>query len=314
MSGFNVESSIPDIIDEKLKKYDDEDMIWIYNEVLKLTERIDYSSRRHSNRRRRNDRQNLSFRDIEEHKSIDGIKNRIKIKLKEINDREILESFFIETEKINELINNKDHFSFLKNNKRLCYFAVNYLKKIDHRRESEFYLEHLENPYLYIIYHFTFNRTESNNYDLERIKDINSNTILESYHNNSKNFQDEKFLKWSYSYLKNKNITFKRISYSPITIDEFYNLIVSFLDYLLYFEKDIHYSLTNQLYKAWSQRKFRAADKIKKPYHLPLTKLAKSELKKLSDFKNKTENEILEELIHQMYLSEMCDEDGKLKY
>jgi predicted DNA-binding protein len=53
---------------------------------------------------------------------------------------------------------------------------------------------------------------------------------------------------------------------------------------------------------------------VKKQYHLPLTKGAKSELKKLSDFKNKTENEILEELIHQMYLKEMCDEDGKLKY
>lgn len=314
MSGFNVESSIPDLIDEKLKKYDDEDMIWIYNEALKLAEGTDLSSRRDSNRRRGYDRQNLSFRDIEEYKSIDGIKNRIKIKLKEINDRKILESFFIETEKRNDLIDKKNNFTFLKKNKRICSFAVNYLNNKENRRESDCYFKYTENPYLYIIYHFTFNRTESNNYDLERIKDINSNTILKSYHNNSKNFQDENFLKWSYSYLKNKNITFKRISYSPIEIDEFYNLIVSFLDYLLHFEKDIHYSLTNQLYKAWSQRKFRAADKIKKPYHLPLTKLAKSELKKLSDFKNKTENEILEELIHQMYLSEMCDEDGKLKY
>jgi hypothetical protein len=314
MSGFNVESSIPDIIDEKLKKYDDEDMIWIYNEVLKLPERIDNSSRRHSNGQRRNDRQNLSFRDIEKYKSIDGIKNRIKIKLKEINDREILEYFFIETEKRNDLIDKKNNFTFLKQNKRICSFAVNYLNNKDNRRESDCYFEYTENSYFYIIYHFTFNRTESDNYDLERIKDVNLNTILKSYHNNSKNFEDKDFLIWAYSYLRDKNEDFRKIRFIPEKNYDYQNLIVSFLDYLLYFDKDYHYLLTNQLYKAWSQRKFRAADKIKKPYHLPLTKLAKSELKKLSDFKNKTENEILEELIHQMYLSEMCDEDGKLKY
>ncbi|WP_151752349.1 hypothetical protein, partial [Acinetobacter bereziniae] len=153
MSGFNVESSIPDLIDEKLKKYDDEDMIWIYNEVLKLAEGTDLSSRRNSNRRRGYDRQNLSFRDIEEYKSIDRIKDSIKIKLKEINDRKILESFFIETEKRNDLIDKKNNFTFFKKNKRICSFAVNYLNNKENRRESGCYFEYTKNPYLYIIYH-----------------------------------------------------------------------------------------------------------------------------------------------------------------
>lgn len=124
MSGFNVESSIPDLIDQKLKKYDDEDMIWIYNEVLKLPERIDYLSRRHSNGQRRNDRQNLSFRDIEKYKSIDGIKNRIKNKLNLIDDINDLESIFKNIDETKKSINNIDIFIFLKEDTRLCSFAL----------------------------------------------------------------------------------------------------------------------------------------------------------------------------------------------
>lgn len=315
MSGFKVESSIPDLIDEKLKKYDDEDMIWIYNEVLKHAEGTDLSSRRDSNRRRGYDRQNLSFRDIEEYKSIDGIKDSIKTKLKEINDREILESFFKNIDETKKSINNIDIFIFLKEDTRLCSFALNFINNDQiNRRRSESTFQYFQNPYFYLIYQLTIDKRRTSISEINSIKEINLNIISKNYHNNSKNLKDKDFLIWAYSYLRDKNEDFRRIRFIPEKNYVYQNLIVSFLDYLLYFDKDYHYLLTNQLYKAWSQRKFRAADKIKKPYHLPLTKLAKSELKKLSDFKNKTENEILEELIHQMYLKEMCDEDGKLKY
>lgn len=49
-------------------------------------------------------------------------------------------------------------------------------------------------------------------------------------------------------------------------------------------------------------------------YHLPLTKKAKKELKKLSQVKNLSENLMLEKLINEAYLKEICDENGVSKY
>jgi len=66
--------------------------------------------------------------------------------------------------------------------------------------------------------------------------------------------------------------------------------------------------------KSWSQQKFRDAGKTKTKHHLPLTKQAKRNLKKLALFKNKSESEILEELINESYLLEMCDDEGKALY
>jgi hypothetical protein len=66
--------------------------------------------------------------------------------------------------------------------------------------------------------------------------------------------------------------------------------------------------------KAWSQRKFRAAGKTKKPYHLPLTVKAKASLEKLAMLKNCTENEILESLIHREYVETCLDAQGNQKY
>lgn len=66
--------------------------------------------------------------------------------------------------------------------------------------------------------------------------------------------------------------------------------------------------------KAWSQKKFRDGDKVKKNYHIPLTKKAKEELNQLSTFKNTSEAKIIEDLIHQMFLDEMCDEKENSKY
>ena len=66
--------------------------------------------------------------------------------------------------------------------------------------------------------------------------------------------------------------------------------------------------------KSWSMQKFRDAGKTKTKHHLPLTKQAKRNLKKLALFKNKSESEILEELINESYLLEMCDDEGRALY
>ncbi|MCX5469564.1 hypothetical protein [Acinetobacter nematophilus] len=310
MPGFNYDSSIADLIDKELKKFNDEDMLWIYDKLLIFVDKNQYSFHSETDSLLIGKQINFKFDDFN---NIKEITKKIKSRLEKIGEIEEVEYFFKRIQKFNNF--DKELFSFLKTNKRLCNFAINFIENnsLENRNNlPEF--KFIENNYLYTIYQFTFNEINFNKDSINKVKAIFIDVISKDYHNNSKNFEDEDFLKWAYSYLINKSRDFKRLKYRPSTNSDYYNLIVSFLDYILHFKKDTHYSLTNQLYKAWSQKKFRAADKVKKQYHLPLTKGAKSELKKLSDFKNKTENEILEELIHQMYLKEMCDEDGKLKY
>ncbi|MFW2104866.1 hypothetical protein [Acinetobacter guillouiae] len=315
MPGFDYDVSISDFIDKELKKYSDEDMFWIYDKVLKFLRNpeefynLEIKSKLSADfidTKLLGEYIDIKFDDF---KNIKDVKNNIKISLEETKEKKEIEYFF---KKINQYNNfNIEIFSFLKNNNRLCHFLINFIEN-NNSEEKKFIFE--EDPYFYINYKFTFNKINFNKNKIDIVKGIFLDKITKNYYNNSKNFNENDFIKWAYSYLKNKNRDFRRLEYIPQKDSDYHLLIVSFLDYLLYFNKDRHYSLTNQLYKAWSQKKFRAADKTKKLYHLPLTKEAKLELKKLSDFKNKTENEILEELIHQMYLNEMCDEEGKLKY
>lgn len=306
MPGFDYDVSIIDFIDKELKKYSDEDMLWICDKVLKFLRDPENFYNLEIESKLLGEDIDIKFDDF---KNFKDVKNKIKISLENINEKKDIEYFFNKIRQHNNF--NIEIFSFLKNNNRLCHFLINFIEN-NNSEEKKFKFE--EDPYFYINYQFTFNKKNFNKKNIDIVMGIFLDKITKNYYNNSKNFNDSDFIQWTYSYLTNKNRDFRRSEYIPKKDSDYHIFIVSFLDYLIYFKKDSHYSLTNQLYKAWSQKKFRAADKVKKQYHLPLTKGAKSELKKLSDFKNKTENEILEELIHQMYLKEMCDEDGKLKY
>ena len=317
MPGFdNIDNPIETFVTNELKKYSDEDMIWIYDEAIKLHIRPEdsYTGRRRAKRKCVNNQSQMNFNEIEEFKDINEIRIRIKRELEKINELDLLKNFFQKIKTSNNFLKNKNDFLFLRENERLCHFAINFIEntKLGNNRRLNFH--YFENPYIYLVYHFTFNQDSRDNNDLHRIKSINIEKISKNYHNNSNNFKDKEFVEWTYAYVNNKDNDFHRIRYKPALSSEFCSIVVSFLDYLLHFNTDKHYSLTNQLYKAWSQKKFRAADKIKKPYHLPLTKKAKTELKQLSKFNDKTESEVLEELIHQMYLQQLYDENKKYIY
>ncbi|MNE88806.1 hypothetical protein D3C80_1861460 [compost metagenome] len=75
--------------------------------------------------------------------------------------------------------------------------------------------------------------------------------------------------------------------------------------YIIYIER---------LKKSWSQYKFKSSKKVKNKYHLPLTKQTKNFLEQLAKFKNKSEAEVMEELLKKEYQDLMCDERGNLKY
>ena len=70
----------------------------------------------------------------------------------------------------------------------------------------------------------------------------------------------------------------------------------------------------DKIRRAWSQKSFRDAGKTKTQYHLPLTKVAKARLDKMSALCNKSQAATLNDLINEAYLKKYIDEEGKDKY
>lgn len=144
------------------------------------------------------------------------------------------------------------------------------------------------------------------------LKDINYrySTLINHNKNLKKYMISEDFLIWAYQYLKKKNMLM-----DPATTHIGYLESINLYFDLIYFNDALLYEVKiDSIKKAWRQKQFRDQGKTKKEYHLPLTKQAKDELSNLAKFNNLSENSMLEKLIHQAYLSEMCDEKGKQKF
>lgn len=123
-------------------------------------------------------------------------------------------------------------------------------------------------------------------------------------------------LDWTWEYLKKleKNVAIP----SPVNDQETYSAILASLDMMSIYsdkwrpaDKEL---FMQKIRKAWSQKKFREADKVKKPYHLPLTKQAKKQLDWLAQFYDTKDNIMLETLIKEKYELAQLDEDGKSLY
>lgn len=61
----------------------------------------------------------------------------------------------------------------------------------------------------------------------------------------------------------------------------------------------------------WSQKKYRASDKAKKPYYLRLTKQSREKLAWLAAHHERKDTEILEELIEGRYRDESSRKSAK---
>lgn len=206
----------------------------------------------------------------------------------------------------------------IKNDQRLFLFMLNSLLK-----ETQFI--DFKDDYILLIYIIYIELPKTSNF-------INFSTSLASIQNKyyqcinarlnfKKYINESNFTRWSYTYLSSKFDVWDKCHLEnlyplglPISDEDFKNKILTYFDILYCSDEKKHEITIKALKKAWQQKCFRDKGGIKKPYHLPLTKQAKSELEKLSAFKNQSENRILEDLIHQMYLKEMCDENGKPLY
>lgn len=206
-------------------------------------------------------------------------------------------------------------------NSRLMFFAINYLSnKLELPcgflvTSPETFLTHLININMYYFY-------KKNSDFLNEVENIKKNFLrsIDSKKNITKYKNNNEFIEWCNTYLERKQ-RYGSLSYlnthpypRGLKNEEIKLKIISFLDILFYSNSEKHEILINSIKKSWQQKCFRDKGGIKKLYHLPLTKQAKSELEKLSAFNNKSENQILEDLIHQMYLREMCDKNGKPLY
>ena len=125
-------------------------------------------------------------------------------------------------------------------------------------------------------------------------------------------FENSHQTSWLINHLESKELLL-RLFFGNFSLDQHSIIITSSLDCLPLGTKEKK-QLLQRMSKSWSQQKFRDAGKTKTKHHLPLTKQAKRNLKKLALFKNKSESEILEELINESYLLEMCDDEGKALY
>ncbi len=135
--------------------------------------------------------------------------------------------------------------------------------------------------------------------------------------------ENENQLLWAWDYLLNHGKAANVLS--PVNNKEYYFSILASLDvfhnlsrsrlesqnYINFAEREI---FINKFRKAWSQKKFRDEGKHKKDYHLPLTKKSKYSLEKLSKVLNKSENEILEELINKKFVETCLDINGDETY
>lgn len=123
-------------------------------------------------------------------------------------------------------------------------------------------------------------------------------------------------LTWAWEYLT-KFSKFQIVP-QPANEQETYDAILASLDTMSFVTPEWRPAdkqvFLDKIRKAWQQKKFRDADKVKNPYHLPLTKQAKKQLDWLAQFNNIRPYIMLETLITKEYERARLDEDGKALY
>lgn len=319
MPGFE---TLEDKIKKELKRYNDEDLFWIYDIILRTNS---------------NDKYKINLSNIETLENFNQLRKTIIDELKEIKSENEIEYCFDAIKKSEIFFIKNEILNYFKKDLRSCLFTLSNLiinrdtnnstycildnlvkNKSSHKmvtipslQEDKF--TYIPTTYIYInfIFHIFYNKICESK--LVKIKEKYENKFKKEI-NSSSRFNDQNFVNWSYDYLMTKKPDFKRASKSCFDDNDSKLLIISYLDFLYLNDHQEHEILTMKMSKAWSQKKFRDGDKVKKNYHIPLTKKAKEELNQLSTFKNTSEAKIIEDLIHQLFLDEMCDDNGKSTY
>ncbi|TCB65517.1 hypothetical protein [Acinetobacter sp. ANC 4178] len=215
-----------------------------------------------------------------------------------------------------------EHLKVFQQNRRLNWFAIHVILKDD----KEYRINDLPftDPYTFLLY-LIYIKAHPWKLDehIDTLTKIRKKfiEILEEKNNLNTYIEDNNFIEWACLYIQsNRDIkfnTYNVIGFPLDTPQSKRDYVLSVFDQILYNndrEKFNYYHLVNKLKKAWQQKTFRDKGGLKQPYHIPLTKVARNELKKLAEHKNTTEGILLSKLINEAFLKEMCDEKGKSLY
>lgn len=127
---------------------------------------------------------------------------------------------------------------------------------------------------------------------------------------------DDNQIDWSIKYLEKKEKYYPDFLINRQNTSKYYELLI-LLDNIYPVKSSYDLLKTTKFYetmkKSWGQQKYRSLGNLRKPYHLPLTKSAQTQLEKLAELKNTKKENIIEELIAQEY-SKYTDSNGKFKY
>lgn len=286
------EMTIDEAISNGLKQFSEEDLFLIYDEAVFF----------HARRWSRNKKRNVKYdpRDIlkiERYQDFNELRNEVVEKLKDLRIISRIERVFKIVKRKKESLAPLGHLHAIKRDQRFCSFTFNYIKNREKNSDSKFYFN--SNPYMKINYLITSQHKVISNRFAKRIKDSQKIFITKIKKlNNEKNLNDKDFNEWAYTYLINNNSEFSDIDYYPVNKKERSELIIYFLDYLSCFKEKDYETLTNNLYRAWTQKKFRDSNKNSSP---KIPKEAQKKLKEISKKIQRTEEEILSELISDKY-------------
>ena len=192
------------------------------------------------------------------------------------------------------------------------FLSKNYVAIGDHRR-YDFVIEFIDS-----VRFFTANAKFKNQL-VGELKNIWLESKTPSEETDWIEKDNKKQLEWAWNYLcsHEKNALWLK----PVSPKEYHDAILASLDIMTVLRWEVGYSkdaekelFIQRFRKAWSQKKFRAEGKTKKPYHLPLTKKSKAALETLAQVRNQSENEVLESLINEAYVNTCLDATGREKY
>ncbi|OJU58481.1 MAG: hypothetical protein BGN93_05610 [Acinetobacter sp. 39-4] len=291
------EMAVDKAITNGLKQFSEEDLFLIYDEA------VFFHARRWSTNKIRNRNVKHDPRDIlkiERYQEFKELRNEVVEKLKDLRIICRIERVFINVKRRKEFSIPLNHLHAIKNDKRLCSFTFNYIKNMNKNGDPKFYINN--NPYMQINHLIMSENIIISHRFSTRIKDSQKNFITKIKKlNNEKNLNEKNFNEWAYTYLINNNSEFGDIDYYPVNKKERSDLIIYFLDYLSCFKEKDYGNLTNNLYRAWTQKKFRDSNKTNKNSSPQIPKNVQKKLKEISKKINRTEEEILSELISDKY-------------
>lgn len=216
------------------------------------------------------------------------------------------------------------HFEWISENLRAQIFALHILSS-----ERDYIFDQNNHDLMNEIYGF-FDDKSKNTMHVEIKIDLLNNIkqrwyVVSEKDNYSKWLTEtsKEQIEWTRDYLK-KDGRYNHLGRNASSLKEIKSHILASLDLIDYPNRDQNIEnyvqtdrkerIIDKMKRAWSQQKYRDAGKTKKPYHLPLTKIANARLDKMALVQGTTSTAILDMLINSAYEKDYIDEQGNDKY